>query len=146
MKKILFALAVIASSGCHAAISKQVPNAAPTYQDRGIEEAVVCKSKFDAKAYVKFAGDNDTAGYVKFTKSQIAKGDCQFLGNSDTITVIEHDVVLTDNGPLFVIKFTQGKAVWWASANYFPASYPMSGIWEDELTGKPIEGELGEQE
>lgn len=151
MKKVLFALAMLAASGCQAAHTQfavpKKPSAAPaTYQDRGIEEAVVCKSKSDAKAYVKFAGDNDGDGFAKFTKSQIASGGCKFLGNSDTITVVEHDVVLTDNGPLFVIKFTQGKDSWWSSANYFPASYPMSGMWEDELTGKPIEGQLGEDE
>lgn len=149
MKKILLALAVIASTGCHAAISKQAPmqlSQPASYQDAGIEEAVVCKSKSDAMAYVKFAGDNDTEGYVKFTKTQMTKGACQFLGNSDTMTVVDHQVVLTDNGPLFIIKFNQGKDVWWASANYFPASYPMSGMWEDELSGEPIEGDLGEQE
>jgi len=149
MKRILLALAVIASTGCHAAISKPVPmqtSGPVSYQDSGIEEAVVCKSKSDAMTYVKYAGDNDTEGYVKFTKTQMAKGACQFLGNSDAMTVVDHQVVLTDNGPLFIIKFTQGKAVWWASANYFPASYPMSGMWEDELSGEPIEGLLGEDE
>lgn len=148
MKRILLALAVIAATGCHAAISKQVPtHSTPvSYQDKGIEEAVVCKSKGDAMSYVRFAGDNDTKGFKLFIKGQMEKGTCRFLGNSDAITVIDHEVVLTGNGMLFIVQFTQGDDVWWASANYFPESYPRSGEWEDELSGEPIEGQLGEQE
>lgn len=146
MKSILLALAVIASSGCHAAISKQVPTMPESYQDKGIEEAVVCKSKSDAISYVKFAGDNDTEGFKAFTKQQLTRGNCRFLGNSDAITVIDHEVVLTENGPLFIVRFRQGSDVWWASANYFPESYPRSGEWEDEMTGMPIERRFGEQE
>lgn len=151
MKKILFALAMLAASGCQAAhtqfaVPKKAEPAHVKYEDKGIEEALVCKSKSDAVAYVRYAGDNDDKGFKLFTKSQLEKGTCQFLGNRDTIMVVDHEVVLTGNGPLFVVKFTQGKATWWASANYFPASYPMSGIWEDQMTEQPFEGEPEEQE
>jgi hypothetical protein len=47
--------------------------------------------------------------------------------------VTAHEVVMTNNGPLFVIQFRQGDSIWWAGANYFPGSYPRTMVWEDEL-------------
>lgn len=147
MKNMLLALALTVSTGCSAALQHSPPPVSHiAYQDTGIEEAVVCKNKADAKAYVKFAGDGDNKGYLEFTKGQMTKGSCRFLGNGNPIKVINHEVVLTANGPLFIVQLTQGKDIWWASANYFPVSYPMSGIWEDELSGTSIEGDLGEPE
>ncbi|MNQ20281.1 hypothetical protein D3C85_333660 [compost metagenome] len=93
--------------------------------------------------YVRLAGDNNGKDFKFFINSQMEKGTCRFLGNSDAITVIDHKVVLTDNGPLFVVQFRQGKELWWASANYFPESYPRSGEWEDELlSGEPLAGQV----
>lgn len=145
MKKLMLVVALFASAGCQVALSTQAPTPQVSYTDTGIEEAVVCSSKRDAMAYVKFAGDNDTEGFEKFTKSKLTAQTCHFLGNSDEITVLDHQVVLTGNGPLYVIQFRQGNNFWWSSANYFPESYPRTAIWEDELLGgEPLAGQVME--
>lgn len=145
MKKLLLAVAMLSSFGCHAALQvKSGPIQTVEFTDTGSVEAIVCKTHADAQHYVELAGNADTEGFTTFIRKKFESADCAFMNNNAPIDVLAHAVVFSASGPLWVIKLRQkdvyGKYdYWWSSANYYPLAYPKSGTWEMELIGSQYE-------
>lgn len=143
MNKVLLAALMLASAGAHATVGvRPVPSVIPhEFTDRGTPEAIVCHKSDDAYSLVKFAGDNDTEGFKRHVGATFKSKACSFLNTDAQVIIKEHAVVMTDNGPLWIVRFTWKDVTGkfeerWASANYFPVAYPKTQSWDLELFGE----------
>ena len=144
MKKLLIAGAVLASFNCYAALPKAPKLETVEFTDAGNIEAIVCKIQADAQQFIVLAANGDTAAFSSYINDKFRAQACKFMGSDAQIDVLAHSVVMTQNGPLWVIKLRQkdvyGKhEYWWSSANYFPTAYPKTRDWEFELIGSQFD-------